>query len=176
MCCTSLQFWFQEPCSLRVWNVALLWNGTGVDQWATYGCGLIKAMCMNATWSRMHNHWSMSHLTCLPVHFCMPHRYCYKTVDFRQWNIQDDKNFGSLSLTILGLKISIGLVRTTPAARRQQQREQFSRPWHESQSNELYWWGENLNISHAHCICLPLPFNSQTWNRTRPATDYSVTL
>lgn len=48
-------------------------------------------------WSRMHNQCSMSHLICLPVHFCMPHSCWYKTADFRQWNIQDDKNFGSLS-------------------------------------------------------------------------------
>jgi hypothetical protein len=145
MCCISLQLWFQEPCIHSVWHVALLRNGAGDDWWVIYGCGLIEATCMNATWSHKHNHWSMSHLTCLSVHFCMPHSCWYKTVDFRQWNIQNDKNFGSLSLIILWLKISV-------------------------------WSGENLNISHAHCLCLPLPLNSQTWNWSRPAKDYSVTL
>jgi hypothetical protein len=119
ICCISLQLWFQEPCICSVWHAALLRNGAGDDRRVIYGCGLRDATCMNVTWSHMHNHWSMSHLTCLPVHFCMPHSCWYKTVDFRQWNIQDDKNFGSLSLIILWLKNSVGLVRITPAAWRQ---------------------------------------------------------
>jgi hypothetical protein len=45
----------------------------------------------------------------------MPHSRWYKTVDFQQWNTQDEKNFESLSLITLSLKISIGLVRITPA-------------------------------------------------------------
>jgi hypothetical protein len=41
---------------------------------------------------------------------------------------------------------------------------------------QLYWWGENLNILHSHCLCLLFHLNSQTWTSIRPAMDYSVTL